>query len=1274
MSYDAAGNLYRTHYSGDGYSYDDITTRNERYQSVSEDIRNVNSDSINMSGHTSFRYDVDGNLVYFNRGRYLNYTSGTFDTRDNFKSFTYDNDGHILTSTDHTAAELTSQVLYAGNMDPAMPMSLDGNGNPINTWDRLKQSEGTAQLGGYFYGLSNPMANLSSTVTLSLHKLVLQGATAHYDVPAVSYLNVWDSNSGGLGQSATLMGETFSFTLSAQDIVVNAFDGTVDRQTTALNIAARAYPSFNSLTYGDQAAVINDIAGRLPGDDTQIVAGLSIDLVGSVVARTLPLDASDIKLDANGNLDRTATARALAERVYTGFAELSAAGQAQVVAYIVGQLPVNNADVVAGATVSLNGYIVLLEPGTPDTTATVLSTYYKIGDTRPSGSVGSYTVRPGDTLQGISAMIYGSSAYWYLIADANQLTGNETLVAGTTLKIPDVLGISHNTYDNYNVYNQSKITGSTSAELTITQQKHSPDCVQIIVMIIVVIIIAIVAYYLIEFAVAAFEGAGAAGAAGGAAAGGGAGAGAAAGGGAAAVTAGSAASAGGIAGLGYSFGAAVGGVFGGGFAGLVATGLAVGAVGYGVGYATSFATQGLQILVGLQKEFNWKAMQDMGKSFAITAVSAGLGKFASANLGNSVVTNALVQGGIQVGAQYLENGKITNYTGIVLAMIPGGGSAATATESTAASVADAGKESSWLASVGSFLSDNKRSVGVGLNLLEQHLRGKDIDWTNVAANTLMQSLNVGNSSRYVDNSGTSFNWQTIATDALVSTAAALFMGHKYGESQAIGYLGNQLGTMATGMLGADQEIEKNLAKQAAFNAYADAQFAAYDAFLASPRFAQADAASNAPNSGVPTPEAPQPAPVAPQGAAGQAGAPAPVVVASGNTVEQIARQQYGDNWRAGVQAIVNANNLDFNSLGSPLIYPGDQLEIPPLPTDSNAQADLAQQGGNLIAANQSKIDAEAARQAAAMQPPSTVPPVILGSPNTDGSGDSHGEGGSFIDRLGHALADPNGWDIAGTVAGTAGFIGDKFGNNVAVTETKSATYRYGSVSAEQSTIVVDSSGNASIETTRTPIASGESVEVSSDSTKQLSKKEVLPSSETTITTKESSGRLTPGLIAEGGEANVTSTTTTALKDSSMLAKSASVAGRVLGGPEAGAAITALSGATEDMNNGVYRKGRDLWIATTLDATAGVLISGTADVAGVTAGVFSSAYVTPVGGVIVGGAVAGGVSYAGGAGWTAIRSDVINAAISATDTIEGTYNNVSKYVQNVGKSYCLFHCN
>jgi hypothetical protein len=72
-------------------------------------------------------------------------------------------------------------------------------------------------------------------------------------------------------------------------------------------------------------------------------------------------------------------------------------------------------------------------------------------------------------------------------------------------------------------------------------------------------------------------------------------------------------------------------------------------------------------------------------------------------------------------------------------------------------------------------------------------------------------------------------------------------------------------------------------------------------------------------------------------------------VTRGETVEAIARATYGDDWRAGVAAIIGANDLSFNDNGSPLIYAGSDIILPSLNgLDTGALASL---GGDVIAHN-----------------------------------------------------------------------------------------------------------------------------------------------------------------------------------------------------------------------------------------------------------------------------------------------------------------------------------
>jgi len=71
----------------------------------------------------------------------------------------------------------------------------------------------------------------------------------------------------------------------------------------------------------------------------------------------------------------------------------------------------------------------------------------------------------GGTLQGIASQYYDSPAYWYLLADANGLSGSEELKEGTSLTIPNRVANTINSPETYGLYNENDIIGSTSPEI-----------------------------------------------------------------------------------------------------------------------------------------------------------------------------------------------------------------------------------------------------------------------------------------------------------------------------------------------------------------------------------------------------------------------------------------------------------------------------------------------------------------------------------------------------------------------------------------------------------------------------------------------------------------------------------------------------------------------------------------------------------------------------------------------------------------------------------------
>jgi LysM repeat protein len=87
--------------------------------------------------------------------------------------------------------------------------------------------------------------------------------------------------------------------------------------------------------------------------------------------------------------------------------------------------------------------------------------YNPINGLSYEGAASRYTVQPGDTLETIAQTLWGDASFWYMIADANGLTGSETLVADQSLIIPNKVHNSHNNSDTYKVYDPNEAIGDT---------------------------------------------------------------------------------------------------------------------------------------------------------------------------------------------------------------------------------------------------------------------------------------------------------------------------------------------------------------------------------------------------------------------------------------------------------------------------------------------------------------------------------------------------------------------------------------------------------------------------------------------------------------------------------------------------------------------------------------------------------------------------------------------------------------------------------------------
>jgi|GEM_PF-3010443 len=124
--------------------------------------------------------------------------------------------------------------------------------------------------------------------------------------------------------------------------------------------------------------------------------------------------------------------------------------------------------------------------------------YQPINASYPAATGSSYTVKSGDTLYAIAAAMWGDVSMWYLIADANGLTGESVLTAGQTLTIPNKVTNIHNNTGTMRPYDAGAIMGDVSPTLPdapMPAMPKQPEGCGTIGMIIVVVVAIVVTIY-----------------------------------------------------------------------------------------------------------------------------------------------------------------------------------------------------------------------------------------------------------------------------------------------------------------------------------------------------------------------------------------------------------------------------------------------------------------------------------------------------------------------------------------------------------------------------------------------------------------------------------------------------------------------------------------------------------------------------------------------------------------------------------------------------------
>ncbi|MBP2161596.1 MULTISPECIES: putative adhesin [Asticcacaulis] len=88
--------------------------------------------------------------------------------------------------------------------------------------------------------------------------------------------------------------------------------------------------------------------------------------------------------------------------------------------------------------------------------------YQALNTTSVAQSGSTYTVMAGDTLQSVAQNVWGDASLWFMLAEANGLSGNSMLAAGQSLTIPGKIANMHNASGLFKPYNASDAMGNTT--------------------------------------------------------------------------------------------------------------------------------------------------------------------------------------------------------------------------------------------------------------------------------------------------------------------------------------------------------------------------------------------------------------------------------------------------------------------------------------------------------------------------------------------------------------------------------------------------------------------------------------------------------------------------------------------------------------------------------------------------------------------------------------------------------------------------------------------
>jgi LysM repeat protein len=107
-----------------------------------------------------------------------------------------------------------------------------------------------------------------------------------------------------------------------------------------------------------------------------------------------------------------------------------------------------------------------------------------------SGTDSRYQVRGGETLSGIAQAVWGDASLWYVLAQANGLSGDGNLVAGQSLVVPDKVISNTNNASTYRPYDAAHATGDLAP--TTAKPPKRPSCGIMLLLAVVAIAVSVI--------------------------------------------------------------------------------------------------------------------------------------------------------------------------------------------------------------------------------------------------------------------------------------------------------------------------------------------------------------------------------------------------------------------------------------------------------------------------------------------------------------------------------------------------------------------------------------------------------------------------------------------------------------------------------------------------------------------------------------------------------------------------------------------------------------